>query len=186
MEGPVVDRPVAEERDSHAVAFEDLEAVPAPAACRMQGPTIPLVPIRPISGANRCMLPPRPREQPVARPNSSAISCRGLQTLGQGMAVPPVGAEDDVVGFQMSTNPGGDRLLADVRVAGPVNQAALVAAGQLFFALANGLHRAIETQQGLFRRADLIVLAIESSRHRPSACREFRLPCRILGPGSGC
>ena len=31
-------------------------------ACRMQGPTIPLVPIRPISGMNKCMLPPRPWE----------------------------------------------------------------------------------------------------------------------------
>ena len=43
----------------------------------MLGPTIPLVPRSPTSGAKRCMLPPRPREQPVARPNSSAISSRG-------------------------------------------------------------------------------------------------------------
>src|SRR5438034_1095970 len=28
-------------------------------ACRMHGPTIPLVPISPITGANRCILPPR-------------------------------------------------------------------------------------------------------------------------------
>ena len=45
------------------------------------GPTIPLVPIMPTSGENRCMLPPRPCEQPLARPNSSAISASGATPL---------------------------------------------------------------------------------------------------------
>ena len=58
---------------------------------------MPLVPIMPTSGANRCMLPPRPCEQPVARPNSSANNWRGGTPLGQGVAVAAVRAEDDVV-----------------------------------------------------------------------------------------
>ena len=100
----------------------------------MHGPTIPLVPIMPVSGANRCMLPPRPCEQPVARPKSSANNCAGRHALGQRVPVPAVGAEDDVVAAQVRTNPGGDRLLPDVGVAGPVNQPALMRSRQLLFA----------------------------------------------------
>ena len=57
--------------------FISFELYPPPHACRMHGPTMPLVPIMPISGENRCIEPPRPREHPVARPNSSAISSLG-------------------------------------------------------------------------------------------------------------
>jgi hypothetical protein len=42
------------------------------------------------------------------------------------MPMPAVRAEDDVVGPQMRTHPGGDRLLPNVRVASAVNQAALM------------------------------------------------------------
>ena len=44
---------------------------------------MPLVPIIPNSGAKRCMLPPRPPEQPVARPKSSAISAWGGTPLAR-------------------------------------------------------------------------------------------------------
>ena len=50
---------------------------PAPQACKIFGPTIPLVPIRPISGLKRCILPPLPFEQPVFLPNNSDISSKG-------------------------------------------------------------------------------------------------------------
>ena len=95
---------------------------------------MPLVPIMPTSGANRCMLPPRPREQPVARPNSSAISSTRRHALGQRVAVAAVRAEDHVVRAQVGADADGDRLLADVGVAGAVDQAALVGAGQLLLA----------------------------------------------------
>ena len=64
-----------------APVFRSLAAYPAPHAWRMHGPTMPLVPIIPISGENKCMLPPRPREQPVCRPNNSAISSCGGNPL---------------------------------------------------------------------------------------------------------
>ena len=53
------------------------ELYPPPHACKIHGPTMPLVPIMPISGENKCMLPPRPRDNPVSRPNNSAINSRG-------------------------------------------------------------------------------------------------------------
>ena len=108
---------------------------------------MPLVPIMPTSGANRCMLPPRPCEQPVARPNSSAINCAGRDALGQGVAVAAVGAEDDVVGPQMGADAGGDRLLADVGVTGAVDQAALMRPGQLLLAAADQNHDTIQRQE---------------------------------------
>ena len=48
--------------------------------------------------------------------------------LGQRVPVPAMSAEDDVIAAQVCTNAGGDRLLADVSVAGSMNQAALVRA----------------------------------------------------------
>ena len=57
-----------------------------------------------------------------------------------------VRAEQDVVLTKVGTDTGGDCLFANVRVAGAMNHAALMAAGQMFFALANQLHRAIERQ----------------------------------------
>ena len=69
------------------------------------------------------MLPPRPCEQPVARPNSSAISCARRHPLGQGVAVAAMGAEDDVVLAEVGADAHRDRLLADVGMAGAVDQA---------------------------------------------------------------
>ena len=110
---------------------------------------MPLVPIMPISGANRCMLPPRPREQPVARPNSSAIKLGRRHALGQRVPVAAMRAEDRVVAVRGAHDARGDRLLADVGVAGAVDQAALMTAGQLLFGLANELHGAIQIEQRL-------------------------------------
>ena len=50
------------------------------------------------------MLPPRPREQPVARPYSSAISSQRRHALGQRMPVAAVRAEDHVVGSQVGAD----------------------------------------------------------------------------------
>ena len=110
----------------------------------MHGPTMPLVPIMPISGENRCMLPPRPCEQPVARPNSSAISSRGGIPLASAWPWPRCVLKTTSSRRQMGADAGRDRLLADVGVAGAVDQPALVAAGQFLLGLPDELHRAIE------------------------------------------
>jgi hypothetical protein len=68
------------------------------------------------------------------------------------MTVAAMRAEDDVVGPQMGADADGDRLLADVGVAGAVDQPALMAAGQLLFALADRLHRPVEIQRFVLRQ----------------------------------
>ena len=68
----------------------------------------------------------------------------GRDALGQRVPVPAVRAEDDVVAAQMGTNARGNRLLADVGVAGPVNQAALVRSCQLLLAASDQDHAAIK------------------------------------------
>ena len=112
---------------------------------------MPLVPIMPISGANRCMLPPRPREQPVSRPYSSAISCTRLEPLGQRVPVAAVRAEDCVVATQMRTDADGDRFLPDIGVARAVDQAALMRLREPLLAEADGKHRAVEREEFDFR-----------------------------------
>ncbi len=70
-----------------------------------------------------------------------------MHSLRQCVAVPAMGAKDGIVAPQVSANAGCDRLLADVGMAGPVNQPALVRFGQLLFALPDELHLAIEIKQ---------------------------------------
>ncbi len=98
---------------------------------------MPLVPSMPTSGEKMCMLPPRPCEQPVTRPSSSAISSTWGNALGQGVAVAAVGAEHGVVGAQVGADADGDGLLADVGVAGAVDEAGLVGASQLLLGAAD-------------------------------------------------
>ena len=67
--------------------------------------------------------------------------------LGQGVPVPAMSAEDDVVAAQMRTHAGGDRLLPDVSMTGPVNQPALMRLRQLLFAAPDQDHGAIKGQE---------------------------------------
>ncbi len=71
----------------------------------------------------------------------------GREPLGEGMPMAAVGAEDDVFLPEMCANARGDRLLPDVRVAGAVNEPALMRARQLLFATADQHHRSIKGQQ---------------------------------------
>ena len=69
------------------------------------------------------MLPPRPCEQPVARPNSSAISSRGGTPLASAWPWPRCVLKTASSASQVGADADGDRLLADVGVAGAVDQA---------------------------------------------------------------
>jgi hypothetical protein len=84
----------------------------------------------------------------------------GRQPLRQGMTMPAMGAEDHVIGSQMSANPGGNGFLAHVGMAGSVDQAPLVRAGQIFLALANQLHLPVQPQQEV-----LIQFGLNNARH---------------------
>lgn len=71
------------------------------------------------------------------------------ETLGKRMAMSSVGAKDRIVGCQMSTHTRGDRLLAYIGVACPVDQTHLMASGKLLFGLPDDLHRAIQIENAL-------------------------------------
>ena len=64
--------------------------------------------------------------------------------LGKRVAVAAVRAEDDVGGSEVAADTGSDRLLAHVSMAGAVDQAPLVATGELFFGVPDDEHRAVE------------------------------------------
>ena len=64
------------------------------------------------------------------------------------MSVTAVCAKHDILPSQMMAYPSGDRLLADICVAGTVNKPALVRLGQSQFRLPNELHLTIKNQIG--------------------------------------
>ena len=102
---PLLTAPSPKNATATRPVFSSFELYPPPQACRMHGPTMPLVPIMPISGENRCMLPPRPREQPVARPNSSAISSRGGMPLASAWPCPRCVLKTDRPSSDVGTRP---------------------------------------------------------------------------------
>ena len=152
VERSVVDGPVAEEADRDAVSSEELGRVAA--AGGLQDATG-----HDAAGAHQ---PDFGAEQVHAATAAARAACVtaeklgdqlfGLQPLGQCVAVTAVGAEDDIFPVQVGTDSTGDCLLADVGVAGTVDEPPLVTAGQFLLALPDGLHRAIQVQQGVLLR----------------------------------
>src|SRR5262249_26729047 len=67
--------------------------------------------------------------------------------LRQRVAVAAVGAENDVVRPQVGGHADRDRLLADVSVAGPVDEPALVRPGELLLARADQRHLSIQADE---------------------------------------
>jgi hypothetical protein len=69
------------------------------------------------------------------------------------MSVAPVRAEDDIALPEVSAHADGNRLFADIRMAGPMDKPPLVGAGKLLFALANDLHFMKQIEQSLLADA---------------------------------
>ena len=150
MEGAVVDGPVAEECDGHVIGLQQLEAVAGPGGLEDARPDD-------AAGAHHADFRGEEVHAAAAALRAAGRAAEQLgdqlarrEPLGQGMAVAAVRAEDDVVGPQMRADAGGDRLLADVGVAGAVDQPALMRPCQLLLAAANEHHRAIEGQELVF------------------------------------
>ena len=147
VEGAVVDGAVAEEGDGHLIGLEHLETISGPGGLKDARADDP-------AGAHHAGFG---SEQVHAAAASLGTAGRAAEKLGEQLAgrhalgqcvpVPAVRAEDDVVAAQMRTNPGGDRLLPDVGMTGPVNQPALMRSRQLLFAAPDQDHRAIKGQE---------------------------------------
>jgi hypothetical protein len=67
-----------------------------------------------------------------------------LHPFRQGVSMPSMRAEHNIVEPQVRGDRGGDRLLAHVRMTRSVDQTALVAPRKLFLGLPNPRHRAID------------------------------------------
>jgi hypothetical protein len=117
VEGALGDRAVAEERHRHARRRP--AAAPrsaAPAAIGTPAATIPLAPKMPMVGSAMCIEPPRPRLVPSALAISSANIGRGVEALGQAVAVAAVGGGDHVGDGQRPARAHRRRLLPDRQV----------------------------------------------------------------------
>ena len=144
---------------------------------------MPLVPIMPTSGAKRCMLPPRPCEQPLSRPKSSATRLRGETPLARAWPWPRCVLKTTSSRRKWAQTPGGDRLFADVGVAGPVDQAPLVGARELFLAPPDRLHLAVKRQHSALVVPD----RLSSHRRHPtntSLCAPPQMPIISRSIGS--
>ena len=60
-----------------------------------------------------------------------------------------VGAENHIAGAQVGTDTAGDSLLPHIGVAGPVDEALLMAAGQFLLGVAYNQHRPVQIHQPL-------------------------------------
>ena len=92
---------------------------------------MPLVPIRPTSGDEQVHAAAAPARNAGRPAEELGDQFARRHALGQRVAVAAVGAEDDVVGAQVRADADGDRLLADVGVAGAVDEPLRVGAGEL-------------------------------------------------------
>src|SRR5262249_1259005 len=147
VERAIVDRPVAEEGDTNAITLQQLETVSG-ARCledaRADDP----------AGAHQ---PDFRREQVHAaaaalRAAGSAAEQLGEQlarrdALRQGVPVPAVRAEHDIAAVEVSTDAGGNGLLADVRMTGAVDQSALMRPRQLLLAATDEEHLSIQGEE---------------------------------------
>ena len=90
------------------------------------------------------MDPPRPREQPVSTAEQFGDEFADGQSFRERVSVAAVRAEDGIVGAKVRTHAGGDCFLADVGVAGAMNQPARVTSRELLLRRADQLHGAVE------------------------------------------
>ena len=101
----------------------------------------------------------------------------GWNSLGQGMTVPSVSAEHDVAPRQVGADAGGDRLFPDVRVARTMHQSTLMRPGELFFALPDHLHAAVQVQRlitiewGSRHFSETVGWMTAASARAPNRCR---------------
>ena len=147
MEGAVVDGAVAEEGDGHLIGLEHLETVAGPGGLEDARADD-------SAGAHHAGFGSEQVHAAAASLRAAGRAAEELgkqlarrHALGQGVPVPAMRAEDDVVAAQMRADARGDRLLPDVSMAGPVNQPALMRSCQLLFAAPDQYHAPIKRQE---------------------------------------
>ena len=147
MEGPVVDGAIAEERHRHLPVPGKLERVSAAGSLQDAWP-------HDAAGAHHADL----GGEQVHAPPPATRATRGLaeqfshqiarrHPLGQRVPMAPMGAEHHIPGIQVGTNSRGNRLLPHIGVAGAMNEALLMAAGQFLLRVPYHQHGAVHGEQ---------------------------------------
>ena len=147
MKCPVVDGTVAEERDRDSVRIQELEAVCGPGRLEDARADDPARPHHADLRGEQVHAPaPSARAAGLSTEQLGEESA-GRDPLGKGVAVAAVGAEHDIIGLEVGADARGDGLFTDVRVAGAVDQAALVGTGEVLLAAADRLHLSVEREE---------------------------------------
>ena len=141
MEGGIIDSAIAKEGDRDGAIAAQLGGIAGPTGLEDAGADDAAGAHHPDLGGKQVH-----RAPPAARAARGPAKQLGAQVgrrhpLGQGMAMAAVGAEDRVAVGEMPTDADGHRLLADIRMAGAMDEAARVAAGKLFFGETDDEHR---------------------------------------------
>ena len=141
------DRAVAEKGDADVIGPQQLETVTGPGGLQNAGADD-------AAGAHHADLRSEQVHAAAAAARTAGGPAKQLgeqlprrHPLGQGMAMAAMRAEDHVFLAQVRTHANGDRLLSDIGVAGPVNQAALMRPCQLLLTQANEQHAAVQGQE---------------------------------------
>ena len=147
VEGGIIDGAIAEEGDRYGAVAAQLGGIPSTAGLENAGADDAAGAHHPDLGGKQVH-----RATAATRAASRAAKQLGAEVgrghaLGKGMAMATVGAEDRVAGAQMPTDADGHRLLADIRVAGAMDEPARVAAGELLFGETDDEHRPVAVEE---------------------------------------
>ncbi len=151
VERAVVDGAVAEERDAHAVGPEEAVAVAGPGGHQDAGPDDPARPQEADLGREEVHAAAPAARAAGGAPEQLGHELARRDALRQRVAVTAVGAEHRVVRPEVGGDAGRDRLLADVGVAGALDQAAGVGARQRLLGPPDHDHPPVERQGPLAR-----------------------------------
>src|SRR5437870_2935549 len=140
MESPVIDGTISEKRHSDAVGFEEFEAVARAGGLKnaraddAAGPHHADFRREQVHAAAATMRTAR------GAPQQFRDQLPGRNALRQSVPVTTMRAENNVLRTQVGRDPRRDRLLTDISMTCPVNQAALVQSRQLLLAHPYQLH----------------------------------------------
>ena len=141
MEGGIIDGAVAEEGDRHGAVAAQLGGIAGPARLEDAGADDAAGAHHPDLGSEKVHRAPAAARAARGPAKQLGTQIGRWHPLGQGMAMAAVGAEDRIAVGEMPTDADGHRLLADIRMAGAMDEAARVAAGEFLFGETDDEHR---------------------------------------------
>ena len=126
VKSSVVDGSVAEKCDGHVIALQQRETISGARCLEDAGPDDSAGAHHADIGGEEMHAAAAPLRATCGSAEELGKQAAGRETLGEGMAVTAVGAEDDVFLLEVCADADGDGLLPDIRVARAVDEPALM------------------------------------------------------------